>query len=212
MIRNMYQLYYSDIAASIHPDVEWWKSEYNKTHWCSKCNLLRREYYPKSIDVKLNQATLEQTPIGSLSRAPIGVIRNDLRSVLEPWLGRFAFGRCFDSQDELIANYSTFYCHGFVLDRFGPGSRFRQCNHCGQVSTWETVRPRYFLEYSIGEVEVVQDNFCSTFVSERVAAILREQNIKRLKISPVPVYSRPIDGFKLPSDPPDVEGQLPEPF
>ncbi|HOV77295.1 MAG TPA: hypothetical protein PLS24_04660 [Sedimentisphaerales bacterium] len=204
-VGTIYELEYRDLTTHIVPNPEWWYSEMGKT-WCKNCRTLRRELYPKPIDVCVGMIETGN-PIGFVSRAPIGVIRNDLRDVLRPWLRGFVFGRCFERNNVLIATHSTFYSREYVHCRGGPGSIYKLCSQCGAVSTREMLPPECYMVHEIGDKPLVHDILCDTLVSEEVCNVLRAEKIRGLRIQPYPVVDRPSDGWKLPNDPPDWSGK-----
>lgn len=208
VVGTIYGLYHKNPHLTIVPNTDWWQAELGKS-WCGRCTGLRRELYPQPIDVQVTHVP-PKYPIGLTSRLAVGIIRADIRAMLEPWLDRFVFGRCFGSEGEPLDTHSTFYSAHFVYDRFGSGTHYRQCSMCGLVWPRDVVSPRYFVQRDLVGRDVLQTKTCSTLVSERVLQVLDVRSVPDLKVKAYPVLEAPIDGVRLLTDPPEAEGESPD--
>lgn len=203
--RSLYNLSFADVTAHIVANGTWWMQEMGKT-WCKNCRILRREIYPQPVDVCVERIPV-RNPIGFVSRAPIGVIRNDLRDALEPWLKGFVFGRCVDDDGAPIATHSTFYSCAYVHERGGPKSVFRLCSQCGVVCSRSFTPPEHYLASEVRDEPLVQSVICTTLVSKELRDTLRSKAIVGLRMRKVPVLDRPLDGWQFPNDPTEWGGK-----
>jgi hypothetical protein len=206
-VKKLYILYYEDPEAYIIPNTAWMDSVLGDIY-CRGCWTLDRSRYPKPVDVFVERFS-SRNPIGFVDRVCMGVIRNDLRALLEPWTTKFTFGNCFDDDGRHIATHSTFYSSDYVIKRMGPGSVYWQCNLCGVISSRRGGSRSYFLSYDVGDLKIMHTRYCSTLVTEEILRQVDLTKVPGLAIGEYPLFDRPIDGVRFPNDREDVQGEPP---
>lgn len=210
--RYLYSLGYDDPNAYVLVDYSW-EAIALQGHWCIGCRTLNRALFPQPIDVRVS-ALPRLCPIGFVYETPIGIIRDDVRQLLSPWLTRFVFGECYNTQGIRIPSHFTFYSKDYVANRMGPGTRYAQCDRCGTIQSQRAGPGKdggtpSLLSYEVADQPIVQNWYCATFVSEAVVAAIDAPSVHRLKCWRVAVVERPRDGVRFPTDPDDVTGESP---
>lgn len=210
-IDGVFRVDWRNTDIHVNPNAEWWFANRFR-YWCRHCSTLDRRHFPTAIDVTIERAAAKRSSITIMSRLSIGLIRQDVRSRLEPWLGEFVFGKCFDYNGYLIHSHSTFYCAPVARVRAGPGSSYRACSACGTIWRNQLVGSRYLVQSDIGSRRVVQDLVCSTYVTRDVVDAAGLDQMRDVELVRFPVLETPIDGVLLPGDPPGTPAEPPEVF
>ena len=176
-----------------------WGSTVSGRLYCRSCGRVRRDLFPRPIDVKVRQLR-PGTSIGSTSLLVIGFMhRRLLRRIGEHMTG-FAFGDVWDLTGEKLDNHRTLYSARPIIIRGSADSEIRQCVICGEIYCIQK-GDRYVLRHDLGDRHVFQDASSTAYVDEWLASRVDFSEFKDLQLYPIPVRDYPEDGWRLPGDP-----------
>jgi uncharacterized protein CbrC (UPF0167 family) len=177
-----------------------WRGSVSGRTFCHSCARVRRDLYPRPIDIKLQQTMAPGRSIGHSSLAVIGFVHTRLLARLERHLTDFALGDVYDESGAKLQNHRTFYSASSIAVRGSAGSDIRQCLICGEILCIERGEP-YVLRHQLRDRHVFQDAISTTYVDEWLAGQIDWKEFKDIKLVPIPIRDHPEDGWRLPGDP-----------
>ncbi len=183
----------------VYADNEWGDSVSGKLY-CRSCGRVRRDLYPRPIDIRVRQLRPGRS-IGSSFLLVIGFIHRRLLARLAEHLTGFAIGDVYDLTGAKLEDHRTFYSANYIIDRRSGDSEIRQCLICGEIRCLGN-GDRYVLKHQLGYQHVYQDAISTTYVDEWVAARVNWREFRDIELLPVPVFDEPPKGaWRLPGDP-----------
>jgi hypothetical protein len=166
---------------------------------CRKCGRILPSWYPRRIDIRLKQYPTK-SPIDGVWWTGVRLIDIALARDLKPFMTKFAFGHCSDSDGGEIANYRTFYMPPWISLRGEKYADYLTCPSCQAVwLDYRHQRRLFLLRRDFEEYHIRQDGV-TTYVSELVASIIVEQWFRKAKLIRIPLVDKPPDGERLPGD------------
>lgn len=187
------------LDSSVYPVNSWARSQRGGI-LCAKCFKLKREIFPRAIDIPLCQlprgTSYDSTEGG-------GVIRNDVLEILRPHLPPHVLGRCFWKDGKLLGDYSSVYFRDFIVERAGENTRnynYYECPLCGLIYMGSD--DSYFLRRELPDAVVFQDQISCLYLADDLARTFPWSRFPDVRPVIYPVLEEPV-----PDDP--FQGELP---
>lgn len=143
-----------------------WRKQATGTIICPVCFRVDRRWYPRPIDVYLQE--LAQWPIVTGGyRTAVSMFHTDFIAQIRPYMKRFVFGRCFTNTGALIPEYLTAYCDLWIVTH-SQNTKYFRCEHCGIRDSSVVGRAGYVLRTDLGGESVWANSSGQLFLAERL--------------------------------------------
>lgn len=180
-----------------HPAPDWLQQAIGR-ELCAECKSIKGDWYPRLLRVRARPAPRRVLYV-RLWWTGIDVFRRDLIECLEPFLEDYIIGPCEDESGQIVPSYVTCYTDRRIIIRGDKYCTYNQCQTCG--ACWVGRRRNDFvLGRDVVRGAVFQDWRCSLFLNAAAGEAVLAR-VKGVRLSPITIIRRPLDGARLPGDP-----------
>lgn len=171
-----------------------WMSEYLKRHENPRC---RHLVEPADGPDEIELATLgADVALSFVCRIQAGVIRADLRQVLEPEFSQhLRIGR-LSINGAVLADRFTYHDPAPVRLRGGKKSYCWQCRECGQL-IYYPMGSWYLLARDRNDAPVCAAEIGGLILNQGLAERVNQTKWKKVRLMPLKVKSHPTDGLPV---------------
>jgi len=194
---------------SNHPNVAVSDREW---HWamrgqqvCAECKSIDRRRYPQPWHV-----VLAEHP-GHCIEAPVSECGGSIFHVrfiemIRHELAGYVFGTCEEAGAGRIDECVTCYHKDILVPRGNEKSEYSICGTCGSIHFhwWRSEKTQYVLRCYLSDAAVYQDASGWLYLREDLAMSLDLSEWPDAGWRPIEVRDTPLDGRRLPIDPPDA--------
>lgn len=178
-----------------------WRRNSSREFLCNECWRVKREIFPKPIDINL--CSYQKDDIGGgVSHGGVCVYHRDLIVQIYDYMKDFVFGKCYTEEGDLIPELVTVYSKEYVILRGNRNSDYRICNSCGNVNTYATSGKKYILRSQVKDCQKVYGGVSGfVFIADELVPQLDLSQWKYACLDKVLIRDKPIDGQYFPGDP-----------
>lgn len=185
-----------------------WSAWYRSEVKCplETCPFPKREWSeaPRPLEPELTGWFPGCTTLPDL--CPVGVVREDLRAIVEPYAEDIVWGRCEVVSRPMagqLAFYTVQVARGkMVFTRRGKGNYHRQCPGCARIGSPNFAARQGLVIYQVAGRPLVCDSHGDLYIEESLAKSLKlRDRIEDLRLFKIPLLEEPEDGWVLPGDP-----------
>lgn len=180
-----------------HADSAWLQRALGR-ELCPDCKSIKSEWHPRELHVRLDHRPRRAATLG-LWWTGVDIFRRDLIEILEPFLEGYVIGPCEDEEGDLIKNYVTCYTNRPIIIRGDKYCEYNYCESCGACWIGRT-RNNFALKRDVVGRAVYQDRGGTLYLNHEAAALV-QANVKGVRLWPISIIRRPLDGRRLPGDP-----------
>jgi hypothetical protein len=173
-------------APFILPHVRWLRSLPPDVR-CGVCGRLRRDFYPRPVDVKIFQWA-RGLACGSLFDFDIGIIHKDLYRDLA--LGEYGFvtGKCYKGTGDVIKTHVTYYGDSSVTLYGTVRNEKVVCSGCGS-SEVEKEGDYFLLASELQGAAAIQDEGGELYLAPRLARRIDWEKYRSIRPITFPVVT-----------------------
>lgn len=199
MIANAIYALNTNSASLPMPDISWLRQAIGNV-LCDECHSIRRNLYPRTVNVTLASVPSRGFTAGFVVRTGIGIYRVDLIEHLQQYMGNYVLGTCHLSNGNIVKDYVTAYANSVIVIR-GGSATYRICGKCGTVDTRLNRSMAYVLRRNIvDEMKVYQDHIGTLYVDDQLAMNTYWSCWSDLCINAIPIRDTELDETVLPGD------------
>lgn len=204
MIETVYELT-SNHPDRVREDPEW--SLEFPPGFCPWCRNIDRSRYPAPVDVGILEIPERITcgivyPFGAyvFCASLVERLHEDLVA------SGFVFGKCLDSDGDVIEDYVTCYPKDYIVLRGNAATKYYICEECGAVDSTVHGFP-YVLRRQLTDATIYQRTSGRVYVADEIAMDVDWGQWPDLELRLTRILDKPIDGQRLPGDPPGEQDE-----